>query len=213
MGSQLRHRLLSREWLDGSFRKRLGLFRRIILKPNAAYAAGGAPRTPMTGLLVKPLGDHDSGLMTLPRFALYQRAIAIAELSSERSNTLAVALARVSVGGLLHLEYEDIGALGPATVDDEIGYNESLTVVVPIVGALIGQAQPLGGGSGSVVFNVNGVLGKRLLEVHRQARGNAALAEVVFEEMPIALRDLLQRFAQSPLDLSSLHWAFSRQAT
>jgi hypothetical protein len=149
--------------------------------------------------------------MTLPRFALYQCAITIPKLRSERSHPLAVTLTRVRVGGLLHLEYEDIGAFGPTPVDDEIGYHDSLTVVVPIVGALLGQAQLLGGVSDSVIFNVNGVLRKRFLEIHRQARGNATLAEVVLEEIPIALRHLLQRFVESLLDLSSIHRAFSRQ--
>jgi len=50
---------------------------------------------------------------------------------------LAVALARVSVGGLLQVKYEDIGDPGPAPVDDGIGYGESLTVVAPIAGALL----------------------------------------------------------------------------
>ena len=138
--------------------------RRALVSPQStiSYTAllSRTSHIPTTGLLVKPLGDPNSKLIPLPRFALYQRAIAIPELLSERSDALSVALVWVSIAGLFHLEYQDIRPLGSPAVNDEIGYHKSLTVAVPIVGALLAQAQPLGGGSGSVVLNVNPIFGK-----------------------------------------------------
>jgi len=75
--------------------------------------------------------------MTLPCFAFYQGTIGIPELSSERSYTLAVALVSVSITSLLQLKYEDIRALEPTPMDNNIGHHESFTIVVPIIGALL----------------------------------------------------------------------------
>ena len=66
-------------------------------------------------------------------------------------------------------------------MNDNVWNHEGVTVSVTVVGTFIRKVQALGNVASPVVLDIDGLVREKLLQVHRQTPGDAALTQVVFE--------------------------------